>query len=381
VPSISTRTARARAGARGRDDEAAGARASAGVKLVNLALQGGGAHGAFTWGVLDRMLEDGRIGVDGISGTSAGAMNAAVMITGLAEAGPAGARAALGRFWRALSDAGAASPLQRSPLDRMAGFLSGDPWSFDRSPAFFFFDVLTRFASPYELNPLNYNPLRDLVADAVDFEAVREFREVRLFVSATNVHTGKVRVFSGAEITLDAVMASACLPQMFHAVEIDGAPYWDGGYMGNPPLFPLFKDARTTDLVLIQTSPIERHETPRTAREIANRVNEITFNSTLMRELGMIDFIDRQLASGRLDGKHFRQVWMHRISAEPEVAAMSDSSKLNAEWDFIVHLRDAGRAAAQAFLDGHFDDLGRRSTFDVAALLAGSLSTAGPFPS
>jgi len=343
--------------------------APAETKRVNLALQGGGAHGAFTWGVLDRLLEDGRVVVDGISGTSAGAINAAVMVSGLAAGGPEGARAALGAFWRRMSEASAASPLQRSPLDRMTGYLRGDPWSFDRSPSYFFFDVLTRFASPYELNPLNYNPLKDIVAETVDFEAVRAYRDLRLFVSATNVHSGKIRVFPGAELTLDAVMASSCLPQVFHAVEIDGAPYWDGGYMGNPPLFPLLDGSRAADTILVQVNPVERHETPRTAREILNRLNEITFNATLMRELGTIDFVNRQIDAGRLDSNRFGRVLMHCISAEPAVGTLSDSSKLNAEWEFICHLRDAGRAAAGEFLAAHFDDLGRRATFDIAALL------------
>jgi len=338
-------------------------------KRVNLALQGGGAHGAFTWGVLDFLLEDGRLVVDGISGTSAGAINAAVMVSGLAEGGTEGARAALAAFWRRVSQASTTSPLQRTPLDRMTGYLLGDPWSFDRSPSYFFFDVLTRFASPYELNPLNYNPLRDVVAEIVDFEAVRAYRELRLFISATNVHTGKIRVFPGSELTLDAVMASSCLPQMFQAVEIDGEPYWDGGYMGNPPLFPLLDGTGTADTVLVQVNPVERRETPRSARDILNRLNEITFNATLMRELGTIDFVNRQIDAGRLDSNRFRRVFLHCVSAEPAVGTLSDSSKLNAEWDFVCHLRDAGRAAAADFLASHFADIGHRATFDIGALV------------
>jgi NTE family protein len=339
------------------------------VKRVNLALQGGGAHGAFTWGVLDRLIEDGRIAVDSISSTSAGAINAAVFVTGLAQGGPQAARLALEKFWRTLSHASATSPLQRSFFDRMTGFLRGDPWSFDRSPSYFFLDVLARFASPYELNPFNFNPLRQIVEDAVDFDLIRRYDDVRLFVSATNVHTGKVRVFTRDDLSLDAVMASACLPQVCQAVEIDGAPYWDGGYMGNPPLFPLFEGSRTADTILVQVNPIERHETPRTAREILNRLNEITFNATLMRELRMIDFVTRQIDKGRLDSNRFVRVLMHQISAEAAVGTLSDSSKLNAEWDFITHLRDAGRAAADAFLAARWGDLGRRATLDIAAMI------------
>src|SRR6056297_496938 len=205
-------------------------------KTINLALQGGGAHGAFTWGVLDRLFEDDRLWVTGVSGTSAGAMNAVVMAQGMAENSAAGARQALYRFWEAVSAAGQRSPLQRNPIN----ILFGD-WTLDNSPAYMMFDMMNRFASPYDLNPLNINPLRELVGELVDFSKVRQCFETDLFISATNVETGRVRVFHREEMTLDVVMASACLPQMFQAVEIDGEPYWDGGYMGNPVLFPFYE--------------------------------------------------------------------------------------------------------------------------------------------
>ena len=242
-------------------------------KMVNVALQGGGSHGAFTWGVLDRLLEDGRIGFEAISGTSAGAMNAVVVADGFMKGGPDGARQALEDFWQAVSREGAKSPIQRSPVN----VLMGD-WSLDTSPGYLFFDHLTRLASPYQLNPLNHNPLRDLLEAQINFDRVAACDKMKLFVSATNVHTGRVKVFTCGEISPDVIMASACLPLMFQAVEIDGVPYWDGGYMGNPALFPFFDSCASSDVILVQINPIERKTTPRTAREILNRVNEIAFN-------------------------------------------------------------------------------------------------------
>ncbi|MGS4887323.1 patatin-like phospholipase family protein [Roseibium sp. MB-4] len=328
-------------------------------KKINLALQGGGAHGAFTWGVLDWFLEDSRFELDGITGTSAGAMNAVVLASGMEAGGEEGARATLEAFWREVSTESRTSPIQRSPLDVLLGH-----WSLDYSPSYLYFDVLSRFASPYEFNPLNFNPLRDIVERTVDFEKVHCCSGLKLFIAATNVFTGKIRVFSEKEVTLDAVMASACLPQLYQAVEIDGEPYWDGGFMGNPPLYPLFYETETSDVVLIQINPIERREVPRTAREIVNRLNEITFNSTLLRELRAIDFVTRLIEEGKLDRKEYTKVHLHRIAAE-ELKPLQASSKLNAEWDFLTHLRDVGRQTAKDWLDRHFDDIGERSTIDL----------------
>ncbi|CTQ69129.1 patatin-like phospholipase family protein [Roseibium alexandrii] len=328
-------------------------------KKINLALQGGGAHGAFTWGVLDWFLEDSRFELDGITGTSAGAMNAVVLASGLEVGGEEGARATLEAFWREVSTEARTSPIQRSPLDVLLGH-----WSLDYSPSYLYFDVLSRFASPYEFNPLNFNPLRDIVERTVDFEKVHCCSGLKLFIAATNVFTGKIRVFSEKEVTLDAVMASACLPQLYQAVEIDGEPYWDGGFMGNPPLYPLFYETETSDVVLIQINPIERREVPRTAREIVNRLNEITFNSTLLRELRAIDFVTRLIEEGKLDRKEYTKVHLHRIAAE-ELKPLQASSKMNAEWDFLTHLRDVGRQTAKEWLDRHFDDIGERSTIDL----------------
>ena len=334
------------------------------ARKLNLALQGGGAHGAFTWGVLDRLLSDGRIDIDGIAGTSAGAMNAAVMADGMLEGGVDGARQHLKDFWRAVSRFARVSPVQRTIFDVVF-----NNYSLDHSPGYLMFDIMSRFASPYDLNPLNLNPLRDLVAETIDFDRVHACGNFRLFVAATNVHTGKIKVFRNEEITVDALMASACLPQVFQAVEIDDVPYWDGGFMGNPPLFPLFYDTGTEDTLLVQINPVERRETPRSARDIVNRVNEITFNSTLLRELRTIDFVKRLISDGRLERNDYMDVRMHRIDGGGALAELSASSKLNAEWPFLKHLRDIGRAAAGSWLDAHFDDIGKRSTLDLKAMI------------
>lgn len=330
------------------------------AKRINLALQGGGAHGAFTWGVLDWMLQDERFVIDGISGTSAGALNAVVLASGLEAGGEDGARAYLEDFWREVSRQSFLSPIKRSPIDIALG-----QWSLDFSPSYLAFDILSRFSSPYEFNPLNINPLRDVVDKVVDFDRVHRCSALKLFVAATNVHTGKIRVFREKDVTLDAVMASACLPHMFQAVEIDGVPYWDGGYMGNPPLYPLFYHTETPDVVLIQINPVHRRETPKTAREILNRLNEITFNSTLLRELRAIDFVSRLIEEGKLSPDEYMKVNLHRITAD-ELKPLQASSKVNAEWAFLTELKEIGRNAAREWMDRHYDDIGKRSTADLS---------------
>ena len=253
------------------------------VKKLDLALQGGGAHGAYSWGVIDRLLEDERIEIEGISGTSAGAMNGVVMADALTRGGKPLARQALTDFWQAVSRAGMASPVRRSPMDVWTG-----NWSLDHSPGYIAMDLMTRLISPYQFNPLNVNPLRDIVDAHIDFERVRQCEQLKLFVAATNVRTGKQRVFRREEMSLDAVMASACLPLMFQAVEIDGEAYWDGGYMGNPALFPLMEECSSRDILLVQINPISRDSVPTCASSILNRLNEITFNAALIKEIRMI---------------------------------------------------------------------------------------------
>lgn len=332
-------------------------------KSINLALQGGGSHGAFTWGVLDRMFEEDRLWIEGISGTSAGAMNAVVATQGMYDGGAAGARTALEAFWKAVSVAGQGSPIKRTPLDILFG-----SWSLDNSPGYIMADALSRMASPYDLNPLSLNPLRDLVADFIDFDKVANCADMGLFISATNVETGRARVFHRHEVTVDVVMASACLPNMFKAVEIDGVPYWDGGYMGNPVLFPFIDHSPSADILIVQINPLVRPGTPRNARDIQNRVNEITFNASLFRDLRTIDLIHGLIEDGALSDKDYRVMNMHMIDGCDDMLALDASSKLNSEWAFLLHLRDLGREHADRWLSAHFDKIEVESTLDLGAL-------------
>ncbi len=326
-------------------------------KTVALALQGGGAHGAFTWGVLDALIEDGRLGFEAITGASAGAMNAVVMIDGWLEGGPDGARAGLERFWREVSLDGDLGPTQRSVFNGVLGLWTGNP------VAEFWTKVLA--PSPYLANPLNINPLRKALARQVDFARLREADTAGVFVSATNVWTGKLAVFERERLTADHLMASACLPTVFQAVEIDGVPYWDGGYLGNPPLYPLHRGAVTRDIVLVQINPVERRETPRTQAEIQDRLNEITFNANLMRELRAIDFVDGLIDEGVLGQGEYRRVLVHRIDGTDALEDYNASSRLDARWRVFQRLRDKGRAAARTWLAEHYDEVGRDCTLDL----------------
>ncbi len=326
---------------------------------ISLALQGGGAHGAFSWGVLDRLLEDETYEIGAISGTSAGAINAVLVADGLLEDGPQAARAKLEKFWTAVGRHSTLSPVRRSPIDAWLG-----NWSLDRSPGMLMLDMLTRFVSPYDINPLGLNPLRPLVGECVDFERLGASREPKLFIAATNVANGTAKVFRNDEISLDVTMASACLPSIFQAVEIDGQSYWDGGYSGNPVLFPHLFEAEADDVVLVQINPVERAAVPKSAREIANRVDEITFNASLIRELRAIAFVSRLAGSGTRLPAGLRALRMHRIDAGETLAELSSSSKLNSERGFLRHLFEIGRETADAWIVRHGKDLGRKATFD-----------------
>jgi NTE family protein len=330
--------------------------------LVDLALQGGGAHGAFTWGVLDRLMEEPGLQIEGISGTSAGAMNAAVLISGQAAGGADGAKAALEQFWKRVSDAALLSPFRRTPLDVMLG-----RWTLDTSPIFVTLDLMARIFSPYDLNPHGANPLRDILADCIDFWRVAK-SQVKLFVTATNVHTGRGHIFRNAELTPEVLLASACLPTLFQAIEIDGEAYWDGGYAGNPTITPLIQECSSSDTILVQVNPIERPGTPRSARDIINRVNEVSFNATLLKELRMMAVLRQVADPGNSEGARWAKMRIHRISSAT-MTELGYSSKLNAEWDFFVMLRNEGRRSAEAFLAAHRGDLGARSTLDLDAML------------
>lgn len=330
-------------------------------KIINLALQGGGSHGAFTWGVCDRLLEDERLEIEGIVGTSAGAMNAAVLADGFADNGRDGARAALRNFWTLVGETGRNSPLQRSIWEVMRG-----GWRVDDSPGFFWFDLWTRLFSPYQWNPTDYNPLRDVLRKTVDFDRLRNVGGIKLFICATNVRSGKVRVFEKHEITCEALMASACLPFLFKTVQIEGEAYWDGGYMGNPAIFPLIYGCASSDVLLVQINPMYREEIPTTSRDIIDRVGEISFNSSLMREMRAIHFVSRLVDAGHLAPDQYKQLKMHMIASEDELASLGASSKLSSEPAFLEHLFTIGRATADRWLATHFDDINHRSTLDLA---------------
>jgi NTE family protein len=334
------------------------------TKRINLALQGGGAHGAFTWGVLDQILSDGRISIEGISGTSAGAMNAVMLADGLGRGGRAEAQKRLGDFWRSVSSTGNLPALQQTVMERLLSPLEG-------TPVQAWFNALSRYFSPYDVNPLNINPLKDLIERFVDFDKLRANTDLQLFISATNVQTGRVRIFPRAKITADAVMASACLPLLFRAVEIDGVPYWDGGYLGNPVIFPFFGTTATEDVLVVQINPLVRQATPMTSSEIMNRINEITFNSSLIGEYRAIDFVARLIDQGKLPRGlgpgQYRRINVHRIVLDHSGTHFDTFSRLSTDYDFFDMLHVSGKRAARRFFDEHFDDIGVKSTVDLAA--------------
>ena len=331
-------------------------------KRIKLALQGGGSHGAFTWGVLDRLLADERLEVEAVVGTSAGAMNAAVLVDGLIAGGPAEARRRLDAFWEGLGEMARHSPIQPTPLDLMLS-----PGNMDFSPLWRLMDVMLRQFSPYELNPANANPLREHVAASVDFARLRDAPGPALYVCATNVLTGRLRVFERKEMSAAAIMASSCLPLLHHAVEVEGEHYWDGGYCGNPPIFPLIYMGGAPDILIVQLNPINIPEVPRDIRAIVDRMNTLAFNSSLMREMRMIRFVTELIDSGQLPKDRHLRCFIHTVAAEAELAALNASSKLNASTGFLRHLRALGVARAEAFLEAHFEAIGERSSTDVAA--------------
>ncbi len=346
-------------GGRNRPAAARGFRPGRARKRINLALQGGGAHGAFTWGVLDQVLADGRLKIEGITGSSAGAVNAALIADGLARGGAEDARQRLADFWRAVSHNGHLPELQRGVVERLFSFAPQGAW----------LGALSRFWSPYDLNPLNINPLKDLIERFVDFEAIRRDSELELFISATDVRTGELRVFTRKEITAEVVMASACLPLLFRAVEIEGVPYWDGGYSGNPAICPFLRATPAEDVLLVQIYPRQRGKAPVSTREIMSRVSELTFNGSLLSELRAVEFVGKLIDQGRLPRGtgpgEFRRIRLHRVAMEKQGQAFDARSKLNTDFEFFETLHKLGQRATRRFLDAHFDDIGRRSTIDL----------------
>jgi NTE family protein len=330
------------------------------TRIANLALQGGGAHGAFTWGVLDRLLREPRFEIEGISATSAGAVNAVVLAHGLTVGGREGAVNALADFWHRVAHAAKWSGLQPSWYD-----LATQNHGLEHSPIYFFADIMSRMFSPYQLNPFNYNPLTSLLDDVVDFEGLRRQCAIKLFLSATNVRTGKIRVFANEEICATRVLASACLPQHSQAIEIDGEHYWDGGYMGNPALFPLIYGCKSPDIIVVHVNPTERHEIPKTAQEIINRINEISFNSSLFREMRAIAFVTKLIDEGKITDASLKRMFVHAIEADDVMHRLGPMSQLNADWQFLMHLHDIGVKRAEHWLAAHLEMIGVASTVDI----------------
>jgi NTE family protein len=332
-------------------------------KTINLALQGGGAHGAFTWGVLDKLLEDGRIGIDGICATSAGTMNACVLASGMQQGGPEKARESLHNFWWRISEEGKAfKPMKKWALDKYM------PWKVPDALNFMVTDFMSRIFSPHQLNPFDINPLRDVLADTVDFEALNNSSDIKLFISTTHVHSGRVRVFNTKDVTLDVAMASACLPLIYKAVSIDDEDYWDGGYVGNPALFPLFYKTDSRDLLIVHINPINRFSTPTTSAEIVSRINEISFNSSLLSEMRAIAFVKKLLEHDMLKDEHkgnFKDILVHSVRADEALKDLSLSSKYSSDWDFLTSLRDKGRAEMSSWLEQNFDAIGVNDSVDL----------------
>lgn len=330
-------------------------------KHVGLALQGGGAHGAFTWGVLDRLLEEDDIIADAMCGTSAGAVNAVTCAYGLHTGGPQKAKELLETLWRKVSQSGGFL-FKPSILDSIMG--NGDIYN---SPGYVFFNNITQFLSPYNFNPFNYNPLRDILTDLIDFKELQMYHKKKLFICATNVKTNRAKIFSNKDITVDAVLASACLPFLFQAVEIDGEYYWDGGYMGNPPIFPLITNTTLHDIVLIKINSVNINSVPTTARDISDRVNEISFNSSLINEMKLIHYRNELLRNGilKVDDKMNREIFVHTISGYDALSQLSYSSKMNTSWEFLLSLKERGRQTASKWLESDYSQVGIKSTFDV----------------
>jgi NTE family protein len=339
-----------------------------GTKTINLALQGGGAHGAFTWGVLEHLLQDARFDFKTISGTSAGAMNGAVLAYGLLQGDRANAALLLEKFWYGVSKAGRfgifstpnAIEQFMGPMRRMA------------AGAYAGFDIMSRMISPYQFNPLDYNPLKDILLDIVDFEALRKSEHYQLHISATDVLRGRLKNFTTSEISVDVILASACLPHLFQAVKIGEHYYWDGGYMGNPSLYPMTRCQATQDIVIVQIDPVSRSALPKKAEDIADRVNEISFNSPLVAELRGIHFVNRLLEKGHIrDESGLRPLHLHVISDAKTMAALPLDSKFNPEWEFLKSLRDVGRAAGKKWVEENYEAVGKRGTMSLDHLAGG----------
>ena len=341
------------------------------VRRINLALQGGGAHGAFTWGVLDALLEDDDIEIAAISGTSAGALNGAAYKAGIEAGGREGAKASLDQLWEQVGnlDESRLANLIFPGLPFVAAMAEAVGEMFPFSPQ----GIAAQLVSPYAWGAGYSNPL-DKIVRRLDFSQVCAFSGPKLFISATNVRSGKIRVFSGGQVTPEVLMASACLPTAFQAVELTDPKtgvleaYWDGGYAGNPALFPLYSKDLPDDVVIVSINPMRRDEVPKSAIEIQNRINEISFNAALLGELRAIEFVKRLIRQGKMEKGAMKEVLIHFISDETLMNELTASSKVNPSAALLLRLKAAGRAAAAAFLQGHRGDIGKRASIDLAGL-------------
>jgi NTE family protein len=330
------------------------------VKPVNLALQGGGAHGAYSWGVLEQLLKEDSIDIEAVSGTSAGAVNAVILAQGLMEGGRERAAGLLDTFWNRIALAASFSPLQPTPIDKFFG-----NYDVSYSPGFYAMDFFTRIFSPYQYNIFDLNPLRSILEDIVDFKQIRKKSPIKLFINATHVKSGKIRVFKTEEMTVDMVLASACLPFVFKTVWVDDEPYWDGGYSGNPALYPLFYSCASEDIMLVQVNPIHTEEVPTSAMEIMDRVNEISFNATLMREMRAIQFVKKLLEDHKVPESYYKNIRLHRIEASDIMRDLGAASKFNADRDFLHHLRNVGTESTRNWMQENGSAIGHRATVDI----------------
>jgi NTE family protein len=335
--------------------------ATSSAKPISLALQGGGAHGAFQWGVLDRLIEFGGLEIQSITAASAGAMNAVALVAGMIEGGPDGARAKLESFWRAVSQGGTRGVFGENLVANLA-----TDW-FTNNPAYRYMEALTTqvSVSPYDFNPLNINPLRDILRDQIDFKVIREQSAIDLIIAATAVKTNEAKLFKGPELTAEHIMASACLPDVFQAVEIDGAPYWDGGYLANPPIWPLV-ECRARDVLLCLLNPLEARKTPKSTSEIMDRLNEISFNASVAAELRAVAVVQDLIKRGRLRaGAGYMDLRFHMISADGRLSDLKLPSKFNTDWTFLQDLKKRGRAAGDEWLRDHLAQVGEASSVDL----------------
>ncbi len=346
-------------------------------QVVNLALQGGGAHGAFTWGALDRLLEEDDIEIEGITATSAGAMNAAALKHGWVLGGNAGAREWLDTFWLRLS--GLDGVFGEAIMDWLRHVSPSPAFTarmLEASPAVLATDAMTRVFSPYQFNPTNYHPLRGIVEEMLQTPAVSSAKGPKLFINATNVRDGKPRIFRGDEVTADAILASACLPTLYQAIEIDDhrtgrrEAYWDGGYTGNPALYPLFYRTRTPDIVIVHINPLYRAELPKTSSEIMSRLNEVSFNASLLRELRNIEFVNRLIDRGVIAKDAMKRNYVHSVSDDKLMNMLGMVTKMTINRALLLQLKDAGRAAMSKFLTEQRQHVGKRSSVDLKAMVS-----------